>query len=171
MRKTPIKHLVKTHQRNGKIVKSYTRGKGTRFQKVWNTRARPTIKKTPKGYTVNFVFPNNSKETVKVIATDYHRAIDEALEEKTNKATPIEIHVVDPSLGEIINWAGKRAVDYSVKALQKGRELHSQVHYDYETKKLVNEAYSPNRTIRTLARAKLRGKYPEVWDVMDISKS
>lgn len=180
-RKTPIKHEVKKHLRKSKTyafgsrnivqVRSYIRGKG---QKTVSKLSNPTLTK-PKGYTVKFTYPDKTTEEIHVIATNYHRALDEAFEEKTNKNTPIEITVIDPSIGEIIHIVGSKALEYGKKAVTKGWEFAKteakRATSDWYAKQLVEQAYSPNVGTRTIARSKLRNDYPEVWNVMDISRS
>lgn len=167
-RKSPRIHRVKSHIRKNKHVDSYIRG----VKKQNIHLSKPTIAK-PKGYAVTLKYSAkpDDKEKVDVIAINYHRAIDEAFEEKKDKRMPIEIIVVDPSLGEVIHWAGSHALKYGKLAAQKAYRTAKSGLYNYETKKLVEQAYSDNRTVRAIARAKLRGKYPEVWDVMDISRT
>ena len=177
-RKSPIKHKVKSHTRDGKKVKSYNRGSGLR----WKLR-KPKIGKAnkPKGYTVKLRYSKrpHDLETVKVIAKSYMRALDEALEERLDERKPIEVHLIDPTIGEVLSWAGDRALRYgktATKAIAKGaydsakRSVESSVS-DWKARSLINDAYSDNKGRATLARAKLRRDYPHVWDIMDISKS
>jgi len=170
-RKSPIKHKVSSHIRNGKRVKSYNRGSGA---KITRKLSKPTLGK-PKGYTVKLRYSKKPRdlETVKVIATSYKRAIDEAFEEKIDKRLPIEIVVIDPSIGEIIHWAGSRALKYGKVVAKKtghmAKEKLKSEYSDYKIRQLIDQAYSPNRAIKTLARYKLQTQHPKVWDVMDIS--
>lgn len=148
-------------------------------------------------------------EVQKVIATSYTRAVDEAFENKTDKRMPVEISVVDPSIGEIIHWAGanvakaaKRAYGHSkglyndmktaslertastsssafVRSLAKQRlERHREKmkrardqSHDVAVKKLIDDSYSADDKVKLFARAKLRKEHPDVWHVMDISRS
>ena len=194
-RKTPTLHRVKSHTRNGKTVVPYVRGSGHRNPlKISN----PSVLK-PKGYTVILTYSDKKgdKETVKVIATSYQRAIDEAFEEKVDKREPIEITVIDPSIGEIMSWAGKRAVALGKGAgsrvLDFGRDVveaslettaktkpgfmgamakKSLAHrHDRNVERLVKQSYSKDRATKAIARAKLKREHSDVWDVMDISRS
>ena len=105
MRKSPIKHKVSSFTRNGKPVDAYLRGSGTKSVKKL---AKPTVGKSnkPKGYTIIFTFSKKKgdKETVKVIASSYMKALDEAFEEKLDERIPVEIVIIDPSIGEILRW-------------------------------------------------------------------
>lgn len=177
MRKSPIKHKIHSHTRNGKRVTSYTRGSGTKIKKKLSN---PNPQK-PKGYTVKLRYSNKPRdlETVKVISTSYMRAMDEALEERIDKRKPIEVTIIDPSIGEVLKWAGSRALKYggkAVKAVAKGayysakRSVESHVD-DWKAEKLIEQAYSKNKGRRILARAKLKKFYPHVYDIMDISRS
>ena len=183
-RKSPIRHKVSSHTRDGKKVKSYKRGSGTKPTKKLS---KPTIKK-PKGYTVKLRYSKrpHDMETVKVIATSYMRALDEALEERFDKRKPIEVHLIDPSIGEVLSWAGSRALKYgktvaeygktATKTVAKGayesakRSVASSVD-DWRAQRLIEDAYSDNKGKKILARAKLKRNYPHVWDIMGISKS
>lgn len=172
-RKSPLKHKVNSYTRNGKKVTSYVRGKGTKSSKK---SANPTPVK-PKGYTVTLRYSKKAHdiEVVKVIATSYQRAVDEALEEKVDSRQPIEMEIVDPSIGEIIRWAGSRTLEAGERAVRAGgRYAKSKLresYDDWEARKLVDQAYSPNKAVRMVARSKLKNKFPLVWDVMDISRS
>jgi hypothetical protein len=176
MRKSPIKHQVRSHKRKGKAVRSYVRGHGAKTQ---SHVANPTIKpkNKPKGFTVILTYSKDpkDKEVIKVIATSYTRAIDEAFEEKTDKRIPIEIRVIDPSIGEVLRWAGSKALEYGKKAAVAAghytKEKLKEQYSDVKIKMLIDQAYSTNRGTRLLARAKLRRDHPEVWNVMDISRS
>lgn len=184
MRKSPTKHIVKTHNRkNGKThVKSYLRGHGT---KTTIHLSKPTLNK-PKGYTVTLIYSDKTREKQEVIATSYTRAIDETFENKHDPRLPIEISVVDPSIGEIIHWAGEHAKKYGEIATKKAYQTTKTIakagatmamdeakrqYSDYRAKRLIDQAYSPNRSTRTLARVKLQKDFPEVWKTMDISRS
>ena len=207
-RKSPIKHKVSSYTRDGKKVPSYVRGHGT---KTILHLSNPNLLQKPKGYTITLKYSNKvgDHEKVEVIATSYERAVTEAFRDKTDKRLPIEIHVVDPSFGEVARWAGKHAVEFG-KAVAKesyhtGKNLYNDTTSialehtsqgtglssslakralerrnqqfetrrkqltDTEVKRLINEAYSRNKTVRTLARAKLRTEHPEVYHVLDIS--
>lgn len=173
-RKSPVKHHVKSYSRKGKIVRHHIRGNGYK-QNV--KIANPSVCGKPKGWTVKLKYSNKPRdiEVIKVVAIGYKQAIDEAFEEKLDKRLPIEITVIDPSLREVIHWAGATALKYGSIAAKKAANYAvasaKQSHYDYKVKKLVNEAYSENRAVRALARAKLRKEHPDVWNVMDISRS
>lgn len=171
-RKSPIKHKVRSYKRKNKVVRSYLRGKG---QGTVPNLSKPTLHQKPKGYTVTLKYSDTEKEEIKVIATDYHRAIDEAFEEKMDKRMPVEISVIDPLLGEIIHWAGARALKYGKAVINKSYDFVKgqaiSAAKDWETKRLIVEAYSENKGKQILARAKLKRDHPEVWDIMDISRS
>ena len=177
MRKSPIKHKVRTHKKKEKIVQNYVRGDGNSPK-----LAKPTIAKLnkPKGYTVNFKFSDKpgDVETVKVISTTYLKALDEAFEEKLDERLPTEIQIIDPSIGEILKWAGSRALKYgktATKKIAKGaydsaKKMAMSKVSDWKTKKLIEDAYSEDKGTSTLARAKLKRDYPHVWDIIGLSK-
>lgn len=173
-RHTPVRHKVKAHTRKGKPVKSFMRGSGSKSTKKV---ASPTVKakNKPKGYTVKFKYTAKDTEIIKVIAPSYQDALDEGFEEKEDSRTPIEITVIDPSLGEVIHWAGSRAAEYSKKAAKKaakkGKEYVKSQYSDYKIKRLIDQAYSSNKSTSFLARSKLKRDHPDVWDIMSISRS
>jgi hypothetical protein len=182
MRKHPIVHRVKSHTRDGKKVITYVRG--TRHLNPLHL-SNPTINK-PKGYTVTLIYSDKTREEQQVIATSYTKAIDEAFENKHNPNMPIEINVIDPSLGEIIHWAGdhakkygeivgRKSIEYGKKAVEAGTNYAiskaKEVASDHQAKRLVEQSYSPIQSIRILARSKLQANYPEVWRTMDLSRS
>jgi hypothetical protein len=199
MRKHPITHRVKSHNRDGKKVSTYVRG-SRRLNPL--RLANPTLT-TPKGYTVKLRYSAepHDLETIKVIATSYTRAIDEALEEKQDKRTPIEILVIDPSIGEIIHWAGHNTLELgkiagktALNTAKTGYRDLTDVALEHtaatntgftgalakrqlehrNTKKeevLVRQAYGKDKAKSAIARAQLRKYHPEVWNVMDLSRS
>jgi len=177
-RKSPIRHKVRSYIRKGKRVRSYVRGKGSKTK----TSAKKKIGKTlvrPKAFTVNFKYSNRKGdgESVIVIARNYNEALKEGFEEKVDTRKPIEVEVIDPTLGQALRFIGgklksasKLSAKYSVKGLKfigKQTKIHAR---DYMIKHYIRNAYSPDRTVRTFARYKLRHDYPEVWNVMDISR-
>lgn len=142
-----------------------------------------------------------------MIATNWHRALDEAFEEKVDKRQPLAISVIDPSLHEVVSWAGKRALEYGKKVVGASKDLYRDVtdialshtattdkglagalakkqlerrssrdktekerRENENVQKFIKEAYSKDKTVRAYARMKLRTRFPEVWDVMDISR-
>ena len=122
MRKSPTKHIVKSHLRkDGKThVKSYTRGSGSSLGRDLHL-ANPYINK-PEGYSVELIYPDKTPEKIEVIATTYQHAIDEAFKLKTDPRLPEEIIVTDPSLKEVIHWAGAHAQQVGKIAAQKSLE-------------------------------------------------
>ncbi len=184
MRKSPTKHIVKSHLRqDGKThVKSYLRGHGTTSQ---THMAKPTFNK-PEGYTVKLIYPDKTPEKIEVIATTYQHAIDEAFKLKTNPRLPEEIIVTDPSLKEVIHWAGAHAQQVGKIAAQKSLEYGKKAaiaagHYakkeiksyanDARVRTLLGQAYSPDHRVAALARTKLRTEYPDVYNVTDFAQS
>lgn len=194
-RKSPTKHIVKSHLRkNGKThVKSYVRGSRSNLAHDLHL-ANPYINK-PEGYSVELIYPDKTHEKQEVIATTYQHAIDEAFKLKTDPRLPEEIIVRDPSLKEVIHWAGahaqkygaiaaKKAYEYGKKTTIRGANAAIDIHReggisnyaknriqssanDIRTQHLIEQAYSPNRGTSILARTKLRNEYPEVYSTMD----
>ena len=78
-RKSPIRHPVKGHTRQGNRVHPYVRGKGKTQQPSF-TQRRVLKKEGPKSFTINFKYSTkpNDGESVVVIAKSYQDALDEA---------------------------------------------------------------------------------------------
>ena len=190
-RKSPSKHVVKSHLRkDGKThVKSYVRGRGMH---MGHHIAKPTLNK-PEGYTVTLIYPDKTREKQEVIATTYQHAVDEAFKNKVDVRLPEEIVVTDPSLREVVHWAGTHAQKYGKIAAQKAveygkrganvaidisdkgvsnytREYLKSGANDYRATKLIEQAYSPNRGVSVLARSKLQKEYPDVYRTMDFAR-
>ena len=126
-RKTPVKHHVKGHSREGHRVAGYTRGKGSaspigqRRQKI-----HPDTKfNKPKAFTVNFYYDESKKdgETIVVISDSYEKALKEAYEEKVDSRTPVSLDVIDPDFGKILGAIGgglKSFASFGGKFLVRG---------------------------------------------------
>ena len=62
MRKTPVKHPVKGHYRDGKFIERYTRGKGEKAKAA----SRRESRMRGAGYSVAWLYPGGEKEAYKV---------------------------------------------------------------------------------------------------------
>lgn len=179
-RKSPVRHTVHEYERKGHTVVAHNRGTGVR-------QAKPTVrlaKHKPEAFTANLKYSNKpgDGETVVVIASSYPRAIEEALEEKTDPRKPIEIELIDPTLGQALRYIGRGVgkaagigAKYAFKGVKAaasgtGELMYGQAQNEY-TKYLIRKAYSKHRDERILARAKLKNDYPRVYDVMDFSRT
>lgn len=181
-RKPPIRHTVKSHTRQGHRVNTHARGKGTRTISPF-TRRRVLTKEKPKSYTINFKYSNKQGdgESVIVIANDYQKALDEAFEEKKDPRKPISVEVIDPSLGSMLKimarGAGKAVklgAKYSyITGKTVGKEAAHAVAKSYRElrlRRLIDEAYSPDKVRRVIARAKLKQRYPEIYKICHFSR-
>ena len=180
-RKSPRRHSVKSHVRNGYRVSSYVRGQGRTIP----TLIRRKIIKTdePKSYTINFQYSKKKGdgESVVVIAKNYQDALDEAFEEKTDSRNPISIEVIDPDIGKALRIIGK-GVGKGIKLGAKyawiaGKTITKETAHaiaksyrEMRLRRLIDEAYSPDRVTRIRARAKLKLRYPEIYSICDFSK-
>lgn len=192
-RKSPVRHHVKSHSRQGKSVRSYTRGEGSRRIPSYTTKRRIS-KEEPKSFTINIKYSERKGdgESVLVFAKDYQSALDEALEERVDKREPVEVEIIDPDFGRIfkaIGTAAKKAGKLGAKAVitgakytVKGAQLFGKAAAEeiakraqsfeerLEAKKLLRESYSTDRFKRLRARAELRKKFPEIYTVSDFSR-
>ena len=142
-RRSPSKHMVKSHIRYGRPVRSFTRGSGIRSQNPQRSKlvGKPFDEDTRMeelAFTVNFKYSDKPKdgESVIIIADTYQKALEEAFEERIDPRMPIEIDMVDPDLDAILKFVGesakktrvgiekaaKRAEPYVLKAVQKTSE-------------------------------------------------
>jgi len=182
-RKSPRKHSVKSHVRSGYRVSNYVRGQGTRNLPSFTSRRKIIKTDEPKAYTCNFKYSEKKGdgESVVVISTSYDKALKEAFQEKTDPREPIEIEIVDPSIGEALRilargagQAVKLGAKYTyVAGKTVAKEAAFAVARAYRSQKvrrLIEESYSPDRATRAMARAKLRTQYPEIYSACDFSR-
>ena len=196
-RRSPVSHNVSGHTRDGHSVGGYTRGSG-------KTRTIPISrgKTNAEAFTVTLKYGDGAFEIIHVFAPkgDYKKALDEALEERSQQHRyPIEVNVKDPSLGEVIGFIRKgvgTGLKYVKKGIKKasphvkegartlrrefgrsvksvGRQVSSSISsslQNREAKRLVRHSYSDDPGVSALARVKLKKKYPEVYDNCDFSR-
>lgn len=183
-RKKPVRHRVEEHKRGGSTVKSYMRGLGAQLRKPTVSISRYRTSKKPKAWTVNFKYSDKKDdgESFLVIAQNYHRALDEAFEEKTDARDPIELSVIDPSIGEVLHLIGrgaKRAAGVGAKySIMGGKAVAKKAGSvavarlrDEIAKGLIKNAYSKDRPTRIIARSRLKVEYPDVYNIMDFSRT
>jgi len=224
-RKFPVRHRVKSHKREGKRVKSYERGKGTHPPRVRTIKRKinsSTTEPRVKGYVVNLTYEDGTGESLTLFGppgmSGYQKIVDEAFEEKTDPRDPVEVQVLDPSLGEVLRVVGsglKKAGHIGAKYMIRGGHIAKQtaiaakphlkkgikagVHYtkrgirvsgkvakitgryaatslasvahDAIAKKLLQDAYSPDRVKRTIARVRLKKSFPDVYDIAHFSRT
>lgn len=93
MRKSPIKHHVKSHQRNGGQVHSYERGKGKR--KIKKTQSPRLIHENGRLQKFNAIvrYSKLQTEVFEVSASDLSAAVGAALDKRVNSVLPIEVEV------------------------------------------------------------------------------
>ena len=110
--KSPVRHSVRAHVRDGKRIGSYMRGHGSpsnierrssRFKRLSELTGGE-----PKPFTVNFKYSKKKGdgESVIVISRSYQKALDEAYEEKKDQRNPISVEIVDPDFGRIFKAIG-----------------------------------------------------------------
>lgn len=109
-RKSPIKHIVSTHMREGTRINSFLRGKGARIQSASNSR-RSQIRRAHQTarmgkyeeFKITFDYGKGRKEQVTVQAHDMDDAMNLALKRRKSKLKPINA-VIKDGIGE---WLGK----------------------------------------------------------------
>lgn len=198
-RRSPIAHKVDSHRRDGHSVDGYERGSGS---KVSSDQVIPLSgrKSNAEAFIVTLKYEDKTSEKINVFAPRgaYKKALDEALEERTHQEMPMEINILDPSLGEVISFIGKgigtglkyvksgivkatphikkglkkagRGIGRGAKAVGKGIGRRAVTYAQRkEAERLVNRSYSENLSRRAIARTKLKTKYPEIYDNCDFS--
>jgi hypothetical protein len=87
LRKSPIKHHVRSHKRCGRPVIDYERGHGSR-------PAKPSIRRTaqsPSSFMVYISYASQPPETFPVNADDYAQAIEFAMISRKSITPPLEV--------------------------------------------------------------------------------
>lgn len=135
-RRPPIAHKVDGHRRDGHSVSGYERGSGGRSSP--STVSRRGVR--AEAFIITMKYKDGSSETINVIAPvgDYKKALDEAMEERTHKAKPVEINILDPSLGEVIKYLSE-GVGTGLKYVKEGVE-EAKPHVVAGVKKVGREA-------------------------------
>lgn len=99
-RKSPYKHDVREHIRNGRTVLTYERGKGDQKKKK-KRRERKQVedvvkKREPRKsgeYDVRVEYPDKSYENVMVQASNYHSAIKVSHDTRTKLRAPMMLRL------------------------------------------------------------------------------
>jgi len=141
-RKSPVRHQVSGHVRDGKQIAPFMRGKGSRPKKSQRSRVvgRKVDENLPKNelaFTVNFKYSDEpgDGESIIVIADapgdeldeeTYRMVLDEAFEERVDTRQPIAVEMEDPSLDAVLSFIGgqaKKAGAYGLKTIKKGARV------------------------------------------------
>lgn len=83
-----------------------------------------------KGYTVTFIYSDLTVQEVPILSSSYEDAFEGACVKINNDEDRIhnledveEIHIVDPSIGEILKKIGSSAKEYTKRIAEKGKEF------------------------------------------------
>lgn len=172
MRKSPIRHQVKTHKRKGKIIHSFLRGHGQGTRHIANPtiRTEGTAKKSFEHYKVIFHYSNNRKEKIEVASNDADDALNLALKERKYKGLkPIKIEVIDGIgnvLGSIIGKVAGSASDaitafrseYSKNALERTKLDSARELSNAEQQKWIEDNAG-----RMIIRARKGDRTAQIW--------
>lgn len=94
MRKTPIKHIVHTHQRKTKhgktTVHDYNRGHGEKKIKISNPRLQQSDQ-IKSSFEVQINYPNQSPEVIPANASNFPDAIEQAMMVRQHITPPISV--------------------------------------------------------------------------------
>ena len=96
-RKTPIRHKVNRHIREGRVVHAYLRGRGRNNAKMANpTMQKSKVKDDFEEYKVTFYYEGKRKETIDMAADNAYSALEEAFKlRKMQHLKPIRIDIRD----------------------------------------------------------------------------
>jgi hypothetical protein len=92
MRKSPIRHHVRQHRRNGRPVHDYNRGHGSHPANPPSLRRPPTSRAS--GYAVHISYVSHPSETLRMNAPSFPDAIATTMEARRSIEPPFQI-VVD----------------------------------------------------------------------------
>lgn len=169
-RKSPRRHNVKAHTREGYRVNNYIRGKATGISPFISRRK---LFKTDEArhYIVLFKYGDGTSEELKTISRSPIEAMTEADELRVSSLRPTEV-VVKNQIGRIVKRLGgialktlKATAKLGVIAGEKEVEALARYAEDKWAQRLIREAYSRDPAIRVSARAKLRRRYPEYYEI------
>lgn len=172
-RKSPIRHRVKQHTRQGHRVQGYMRGHGTQSRRPFTKRrlkGEGTTRKTMEDYTITFYYSKGRKETIPMAARDSDDALNLALHRRKKKhLKPIKI-VIKDGIGRILgSVVGKVAggIQSAVQAFRaeraKGipeREALSQIR---EMKEAERAKIREDFAKKQLTRAKTGDRSAQIW--------
>lgn len=174
-RKTSIRHRVKTHTRNGKTVRSYSRGKGARRRSVARASSRTIAKegssrKTMEDYKVVFHYANKTKEMVPTAARDADDALSLAMKKRKRKRLkPVKIEVID-GLGAILGTIVGKVAGGIASAAQAFRAQRAKGASEREAQKQVREMSIAERdklreefATTQLAKARAGDRAAQIW--------
>lgn len=98
-RKSPYRHKVRSHIRQGKRIKSYMRGDGEPPQKPQQKRQVgapvhvPSTTQSGTAYRTTIIYPNLSSETFHVGGASYGEALSTCLTQRTKPVTPKKVRL------------------------------------------------------------------------------
>ena len=172
-RKSPVKHKVKSHVREGKRVNSYVRGHGTQskpYTKKRLVRHDGSSRKTMEDYKIIFYYSNKRKETVLVAARDSDDALNIALKRRKMKSLkPIKIMVID-SFGSVLGSVFGKVAGGIQSAAAAYRAERAKGAPEREVLKQVREMKESERAelredfaSKQLTRAKSGDRAAQIW--------
>lgn len=152
-------------------------------KKITPKPARAT-ETTPKSFVINLRYSKKKDdgESLTLIAKDYKSALDEAFEEKVDKRQPIEVTIIDPNLGEILQFiktgvstATKLGAEFVIKgghiAKQQTMAYVDRTWESAKVKKLIKQCYSSDLSVRAYARHQLKTEFSDIYDICDFSRT
>lgn len=174
MRKSPVRHVVHAHTREGYPVTNFQRGKGEHeiqttsprdlFESSRKMREEGSSRETWEVYTITFYYSKGRKEKVTVVAEDSDDALNHALKIRKQSLKPIRMTVKDGIISVTSTLVGG-AAEFTQKMADVGRKHRiEQIKMDsVQIEKLVKMTESQNKYEASMARKELKEKYPEIY--------
>lgn len=192
-RKSPIRHRVSAHIREGHHIVSYMRGHGSRNPclrrtvlddddhycevkgkavgvhcgKCDHSESFDSPEHEQRLYTVSFKYEDGRSETIKTVARSPRQALRFADRRRERDDRPTEV-VVKNRIGAIIGRIAAGVVKVAkrvAKTYREAREKYREImERDPKLDSLITRSYSDSPTERLRARAQLRKEYPQIYE-------
>ena len=170
-RKSPIRHSVKAHVREGYRVSNYVRGKGSRVEQTFTSRRKILKTDEARHYVVLFKYGDGTSEELKTIARSPMEAVLEADELRVSSLRPTQV-IVKNQVGKILKKLGKEALKALrwtiIQTWKAGREASiALARYvdDKKAERLIREAYSKDPGVAISAKVKLKRSHPVYYEL------
>ena len=169
--KTPHRHRVKAHTRDGKRIGAYWRGKGNPPRRIGRFRSL-TKKDKYEEFNITFDYGKNRKEKVTVMAIDMDDAMNLALENRTSKLKPKNA-VIRDGVGEFLGSVAGKVIGGTHVAHAKYKFETEKAKRRAEEIKAMSVAERERKTRKMIYRARQLGdpvaqrwceKYGVAWE-------
>jgi hypothetical protein len=172
-RKSPVRHRVKTHTRQGKRINSFMRGHGKKtspYSKKKLLKHEGSTRKTMEDYKITFFYSKGRKETLPVAARDADDALNVALKNRKYKnLKPLRIDIKDglgAMLGSVAGAAagGIHSAIVSFRAqYAKGAKERAKLKQLQEERDAEKKAWLEDKSEEMLTKAKAGNRPAQIW--------